>query len=370
MSTFRAALAIGEDGMAAVAAAWADLGPLPAGANLGILYLTEEAGPAFGPALRQLRRDSGIERWIGGIGLGVCGADAEVIDRPAASVMVGALPDDGFRTFRMDDPASGLAGIDPAWIAGATPSLGLVHGDPRDRQIVDLVEGVAAGSGAFMVGGLMSTSAAAVHAAPDPRQGGVSGALFAADVALATGLTQGCQPIGPHRRVTEAQDNLVITLDDRPAFEVLLEDIGPELAADPRRLGGRIFVAFPVRGSDRADYLVRNLVGFDPDNKVIAVAAPVAPGDTLFFCARDRESASHDLDRMLVDLKGRAGGAPKGAIYCTCIARGPNLFGPDAAELRAIRRALGDVPIAGVFCNGEIFHARFYGYTGVLTLFL
>ncbi|MGE0725579.1 MAG: FIST C-terminal domain-containing protein, partial [Alphaproteobacteria bacterium] len=161
-----------------------------------------------------------------------------------------------------------------------------------------------------------------------------------------------------------------VTLDDRPALDVFLEDIGPELAADPRRLGGRVFVAFPVRGSDRADYLVRNLVGLDPEGRVIAVAAAVAPGDTLFFCARDRDSAAHDLDRMLGDLTARAGGTPKAAIYCTCIARGPNLFGPDAAELRTIRRALGDVPIAGVFCNGEIFHARFYGYTGVLTLFL
>jgi small ligand-binding sensory domain FIST len=35
-----------------------------------------------------------------------------------------------------------------------------------------------------------------------------------------------------------------------------------------------------------------------------------------------------------------------------------------------IRSALGDVPLIGFFCNGEISHNRLYGYTGVLTLFL
>ena len=35
-----------------------------------------------------------------------------------------------------------------------------------------------------------------------------------------------------------------------------------------------------------------------------------------------------------------------------------------------IREALGEFPLVGFFCNGEISHNRLYGYTGVLTLFL
>ena len=34
-----------------------------------------------------------------------------------------------------------------------------------------------------------------------------------------------------------------------------------------------------------------------------------------------------------------------------------------------IQERLGDVPLAGFFCNGEIAHDRLYGYTGVLLLF-
>jgi small ligand-binding sensory domain FIST len=45
------------------------------------------------------------------------------------------------------------------------------------------------------------------------------------------------------------------------------------------------------------------------------------------------------------------------------------MFGSRGAELELIRRTLGEVPLVGFFCNGEISRDRLYGYTGVLTLF-
>jgi small ligand-binding sensory domain FIST len=46
-----------------------------------------------------------------------------------------------------------------------------------------------------------------------------------------------------------------------------------------------------------------------------------------------------------------------------------HMFGSRGAELALIRRPPGDVPLVGFFCNGEISRDRWYGYTGVLTLF-
>jgi small ligand-binding sensory domain FIST len=90
----------------------------------------------------------------------------------------------------------------------------------------------------------------------------------------------------------------------------------------------------------------------------------------VMFCRRDPASALEDLKRMLTGLKRRAGQAPKAGLYFSCVARGPNLFGADSEELKTIREALGDFPLAGFFGNGEIAHDRLYGYTGVLALFL
>ena len=76
-----------------------------------------------------------------------------------------------------------------------------------------------------------------------------------------------------------------------------------------------------------------------------------------------------DLKRMLDDVTARAPATVRAALYYSCIARGPNLFGDGSVELGTIKDALGDVPLAGFFANGEICNNRLYGYTGVLTLF-
>ena len=42
----------------------------------------------------------------------------------------------------------------------------------------------------------------------------------------------------------------------------------------------------------------------------------------------------------------------------------------EAGLVEKFEAALGPVPLAGFFTNGEIFRNRLYSYTGVLTLFL
>ena len=198
---------------------------------------------------------------------------------------------------------------------------------------------------------------------------GVAGVMLAPEIAVATSLTQGCMPIGPVHRIEEARDNIVMAIDGRPALGVFLEDIGPELAQDLRRLGGVIFVGLPVPGSDTGDYLVRNLMAIDPGRGWVVVGAEVAPGDPILFCRRDPESARRDMERMVRQLAGRIGGPPKAGVYVSCVARGANLFGEPGVETRLIRDTLGDFPLIGFFANGEISRDRLYGHTGVLTLF-
>jgi small ligand-binding sensory domain FIST len=224
----------------------------------------------------------------------------------------------------------------------------------------------------FLVGGLASAAAdgALDQVAGQVVRGGVSGVLFASGVAVATGLSQGCSPIGPVRTVTAARQNVLIEIDGRPALDVFKEDIGEILARRLERVAGYIHAAFPVAGSDTGDYLVRNLVGIDPQRGLLAVGAQVASGDRILFVRRDRAAAEEDLVRMAGRLKRAAAGPPKAGLYFSCVARGPNLFGPDSAELKILQRELGEFPLVGMFCNGEISNNRLYGYTGVLTLFL
>jgi small ligand-binding sensory domain FIST len=344
-------------------------------ANFGVVYVTEPAAAALPGLLNALSAHTGVKSWVGGVGLGVCSADSEVFEEPAAVVITAALPENGFRVFgATKDPGSDLPRRHAGWIEKSGPALALVHADPRCPDLTKAAVDVAAASGAFLVGGLVSHRCESPLVGGGPGEealgaNGVAGVMLAPEIAVATSLTQGCMPIGPTHRIDEARDNVVMVIDGRPALSVFLEDIGPDLAQDVRRLGGVIFAGLPVPGSDTGDYLVRNLMAIDPGRGWVVVGAEIATGDQIMFCRRDPESARRDMVRMVRQLAARLDGPPKAGVYVSCVARGANLFGEPGVETRLIRETLGDFPLIGFFANGEISRDRLYGHTGVLTLF-
>ena len=139
--------------------------------------------------------------------------------------------------------------------------LALTHVDPRHPDAAGAVEGLASATGSFLVGGLTAAAGDTAHQA-----GGASGclsgvALSPAAVEVATALSQGCTPLGRTHQVTRGKDNILFELDGRRALDVFNEDIGEELASDLRRVGGLIFAALPVAGSDTADVPARGRNG-------------------------------------------------------------------------------------------------------------
>jgi small ligand-binding sensory domain FIST len=285
--------------------------------------------------------------------------------------MVGALPANAFRVLpTVEKPGDPLPDEVMDWVEKANPKLGVVHADPRNAYVADILNAITDDTEAFLVGGLTASRGQQSQIADGLTQGGVSGVLFADDVAVSTGLSQGCSPVGDIHDVTRAKDNILIELDGHPALDVFKEDIGEVLARNLERVAGFIHAALPISGDDSGDYLVRNVVGIDPDNKLVAIGERISEGDRVMFVRRDGPAAMEDLDRMLSDVTGRAGPNPKAALYFSCVARGPNLFGADSEELKTVQDAIGeDTPLVGFFANGEICKNRLYGYTGVLTLF-
>lgn len=366
--------------VAAAAPRWQDaagtiiarLGRLGPEHRLGFVYVTETFAAALPDIETLLRQSTGVPHWIGAAGMGVCGFRAEHFDEPAISVLVMPIDADGFRLIAgMKAGVGQVVAANGDWLAANDPTLAVVHADPRNPQVPALVGEFAESANAYLVGGLTSGRPGAVHLAGERNSGGLSGVLLSPyALPVAVGLTQGCSPIGPAHTVTRADGNVLIELDGKPALEVFEGDIGTVSSRDLRRAGGDFFAALPVVGSDTGDYLVRNLMGIDRDNGLLAIGDVVSAGDRVMFCRRDEETAAADLRRMLGRLRQRSPNGIRGALYYTCVARGPNQFGSGSREMNIIADELGEFPIAGLFANGEINHNRLYGYTGVLTLFL
>jgi small ligand-binding sensory domain FIST len=317
------------------------------GRGLGFVYFTDALVDASQEILSTLKGETGVDDWIGTVGTGILATGTEYQDGPALAAMVADV--DAFSVF------SGRAPLK------ANASFAVVHADPGAPDLAGLVSDMSAKvDTGYIVGGVSSSRSHTVQIANEVLSGGLSGAVLGAEVAVATRLTQGCTPYPGRFRVTEGEDNLIARLDGRPALEVLLEAVGGERT--------QLLVGLPVPGSDTGDYTARNIVGVDPKAGLVAIGDLVEPGMEILFCKRDAAAARKDLEGILSSLKQDVP-HPRGALYYSCVARGEHMFGSRGAELDLVKRTLGEVPLVGFFCNGEISRDRLYGYTGVLTVF-
>jgi len=371
MDRFRHAHATGPDWRSLCDSALAQLGEPPERCELGFIYLHYSLAEEAERILDYLRSHSGVHHWVGTLGMGICSTAREEYDTASMALLVTDLQRDDFQLVPpiREDVGVFLHASRP-WCQEHGAFFGIVHGDPSNAVIPKLIEDLSHGmEDGYLVGGLTSSESQQLQFVDRPVSGGLSGVLLSASVRVATGLSQGCSLIGSKHRITECQRNIVISIDDRPALDVLKDEIGEILARDLSRIGGYIFAALPVPGSDTGDYLVRNLVGVDPNEGIIAIGDVVETGMAIQFAKRDAQTAHDDLVRMLDEVKQRLEGEPKGALYHSCLGRGRYLFGEDSAELKLVQEHLGDVPLVGFYANGEICHNRLYGYTGVLTVF-
>jgi len=171
-------------------------------------------------------------------------------------------------------------------------------------------------------------------------------------------VSQGAAPIGPELTVTAVEGNVVRELAGRPALDVLREAIE---GLDPREralIGGGLLLGTVIDGSGpdygHGDFLVRGIVGVDPQAGTIAVGADVRPGQVVRLHARDRDSADRDLRQGLALRNAALGGSAAGALLFTCNGRGASLFGEEGHDVHAVEDELGGAPVAGFFAAGEI----------------
>ncbi|WP_395702773.1 FIST N-terminal domain-containing protein [Aquabacterium sp.] len=355
--------------------------------TLCFVYLTDHFGAHAEALLAELRQRWPGSTWVGATGIGVIASGAEYIDAPALSLLLTELPAWGFQVFNGRQP------MDAALAHSA-----LVHADPNTPDVAELITELSERTrSGYLFGGLASGRGRAPQIADGVFDGGLSGVAFGADVALLSRVTQGCQPVGPTRRITACDRNLVLALDGQPALPQLLADLGqtldrPEPALRAMRntlvgLGDAGDAMLARGGQFGTDTRVRHLIGIDPAREAVAVADLVQPGEQLAFCRRDTEAARRDLVRICSEIRdeveadapvpalhGAGGEAPAsriaGAIYISCAGRGGPHFGGPSAEALIVQHALGDVPLTGFFAGGEIAHHHLYGYTGVLTVFV
>jgi small ligand-binding sensory domain FIST len=183
---------------------------------------------------------------------------------------------------------------------------------------------------------------------------GATGIILGTGVGIEPVVSQGCRPYGRTLTVTASDGHVVDELAGQPALQCLVEQARQALGAeDIAGIGssglhlGRLIderIVDPGPG----DFLVRTVVGVDRARGAIALDDRVPLGSTVRFCVRDAGTAHGELADL---LRGRRADA---VLAFACRARGAELSESDHHDAAAIERALGPVPVGGMFSAGEI----------------
>lgn len=259
--------------------------------------------------------------------------------------------------------------------------------DPFSFRIDSMVQGLDyAFANSVKVGGLASGANEpgrnALFLNDDVYTEGMVGLAVSGNVVVDSVVAQGCRPIGKPLTVTACQGNIVLELDGEPAIQMLksvLEDLSPqdqELARNSLFLG----VVMDEFKTDFkcGDFLIRNLVGLVPEAGAIVVGELLRQGRTVQFHLRDAATSSEDLRMMLKNYCDRtrltgSGAQAQGALLFSCLGRGKYLYGSKNHDSDNFREYVGDVPLTGFFCNGEIGPVGgttfLHGYTSSFGLF-
>jgi small ligand-binding sensory domain FIST len=373
------ALSTDGDPATAAAGAAAEAGARLGGADasLALVVASQEHAPWAGSVLDAVRRTARPERVVGCVAEMVVEGDREVESGPAVAVWLASLPEPA-ETFHMEFVRTSEGGVFAGYrFEEAGPGPYLLIGDPytfpTDPLLGHLNERAP---GTVVMGGLASGGM---------RRGDTR--LFLDDRVLDSGavgarvpgtriqplVSQGCRPVGNPYTVTKAEGNVIHELGGVPPLQRLRELVAKLPPEDRELVDGGLHVGRVIdehkTEPERGDFLVRGVIGVDPDSGALAVGDTIEVGETIRFHVRDAATADEDLRNLLE----REAEPAAGALLFTCNGRGSRLFSVPDHDASIVSEKLGGLPLAGFNCAGEIGPVGgknfLHGFTASIALF-
>ncbi len=357
--------------------------------QLVVAFVSPHYQPDYGRVGPMLSELLGAEHTFGCSGGGIIGAGTEVEQRAALSVTAATLPGVEIKAFHLDgEKLPDLDAGPDAWrelvgVPEAQEPHFVLLADPFSFPVQNLIMGLDfAFPRAAKIGGLASGAERpgdnALFLDGQIHDTGAIGLALHGNITVDTVVAQGCRPIGEAMRITSSRRNVLAELDGHPPMTVL-QDLYRSLSERDRQLMGHsLFLGVvmdelldnPVQG----DFLIRNVVGMDQRTGSLAVGEMLKEGQLVQFHLRDADTSAQDLTFVLerYAAENRENEVP-GALLFSCLGRGQHLYGRPNHDTDIFREKLGQVPLGGFFCNGEIGPVGgttfLHGYTSSFGLF-
>jgi small ligand-binding sensory domain FIST len=349
--------------------------------DLVTCFLAAEHAREAEPVVERLRAAFPRAALLGCTARSVIGGGRELEDAPGVALLAASLPGVEVRPFQLGPEAAQASGL--ARAIGCAPGDGaqlLVLADPWSADVDSLLVRLDAElPGALRAGGLASggeaRGASALFAGDAVRRDGIVGVALRGPLCIDTLVAQGCRPIGQPMFVTRCRGQLLEEVDGRPPLEALNELFAAAAPEEQELFRHSLFLGLEMRPEReryaRGDFLIRNLVGVEPESGALSVAALLRERQVVQFHLRDARSAAADLAERTARYEH--GAQARGALLFSCLGRGRHLYGEPDHDTRLFRERVAEVPIGGFFCNGEIGPVEgrsfLHGYTSAFAIF-
>jgi small ligand-binding sensory domain FIST len=357
--------------------------------DLLIVFVSAEHAPRFDAVSELLRREFESAFLFGCCAGGVIGGGREIEDRAGLSLTGALLPGVRLKGTHLDAAQVPPVFAEPRiWedmlriTANQQPSF-LLLSDPFSFETETYVKGLdrvfplspkvgGLASGARQVGGT------ALYLGHEVHHSGCITLALTGNIDVDTVVAQGCRPIGDPMFVTSSHENLIRELDGNSPRDVLAELFERLPPGDRDLLSQSLFMGLALRADATeyaaGDFLIRNILGMDPQSGALWVNANVPPNSVVQFHLRDAATSAFDLERTLRGYVASHIVTPDaGALLFSCIGRGTGLYGQPDHDSNAFKRIVADLPIGGFFCNGEIGPIQtstyVHGYTSAFAVF-
>ena len=338
---------------------------LDAEVTCAVLFFSPDYNEHLEDFLELVRVYGRVPLLIGCTGGGLIGTGREAEDRSGFSLLMLSLPETELQVFEFSqaqvEESTGPAywqmesGVDAegvdAWIVLGNPlRLG------AERW---LAEWNAAYPGVPTLGGLASGDEDNIILCRDGRAIASDAVALGirGGVQIRTIVSQGCRPIGEPLTITGVKQNLLLSLGSKPAYSVLNAVFNGLSKQEKDRARNNLFAGLAMseylEDYKRGDFLIRNILGADPEAGAVAISAPLRVGQTLQYQLRDRDSADEDL-RELCHAAEEDGARPFASLLFSCNGRGRGLFAVPDHDAGVLTEIFGPHPVAGFFCNGEV----------------
>jgi small ligand-binding sensory domain FIST len=378
-----AAISRERDSLAAGAAAGRSVAETLDGSSADLVLVFASGGHLANPqrVLVPLHAVLAPRALIGCAAGGVLGSRRELEDGTALAVWAASFDGGGeARPFHASAEESSL-GPDlegmPA-LSGASGAILLAdpYSFPAEVALGEVAETAA---GVPVLGGLVSAEGSEGSLFVGEQihdEGAVGVSLHGIEVLPC--VSQGAAPVGRELTITAAEDNIIHELAGRPALQTV-ERIVADLPRRERGLvGGGLLIGIVIDSGkpefEQGDFLVRAILGADPESGSLAVGAAVREGQVVRLHARDARSAHEDMQRALrLQIEAMSGARPAGSLLFSCNARGQAMFGASNHDAETVHHELRGSPAAGFFAAGEIGpvggRSFLHGFTATLAVF-